>query len=244
VVGIDRGVDMPLALSDGRAFGSDMKKRLAQLDQRARFLQRRVSRRKKGSNRYRRAVRHLSRVKAKTARVRKHWAHCVTTFITRSYGTVVIEDLKTRNMTRSNRGTLDAPGRNVRQNSGRNRGILNIGWHQLEQMLSYKAGALVKVDPRHTSQTCSTCGTRDKTSRKSQADFDCTNCGFRANADINAAINILMRGNTACSDVESIPRDRLKRLLDGASRPRKILVLYGEEDVKNGSGRRSSARVR
>ena len=46
VVGIDRGVDMPLALSDGRAFGSDMKKRLAQLDQRARFLQRRVSRRK------------------------------------------------------------------------------------------------------------------------------------------------------------------------------------------------------
>jgi putative transposase len=231
-VGIDRGVDIPLALSDARVFGDDLKLRLEHLEQRARFLQRRVSRRKKGSNRYRRAVKQLSRIKAKIARVRKHWAHCVTSWITQSYGTVVIEDLKTKNMTRSNRGTIEAPGRNVRQNSGRNRAILNIGWHQIEQMLSYKAGRLVKVDPRYTSQTCSTCGTQDKTSRKSQAVFECTNCGFHGNADINAAINILMRGNTACSDVESICPDVLKRLLDGANRPRKILVLWGEEDVK------------
>ena len=224
-VGIDRGVDIPLALSDARVFGEDLKIRLLHLERRARFLQRRVSRRKKGSNRYRRAVKHLSKIKAKIARVRKHWAHCVTSWITQSYGTVVIEDLKTKNMTRSNRGTIEAPGRKVRQNSGRNRAILNIGWHQIEQMLSYKAGRLVKVDPRYTSQTCSTCGTQDKTSRKSQAVFDCTNCGFRANADINAAINILMRGNDACLDVEPVSRDRLKRLLEGANRPLKIPVL-------------------
>ena len=142
-----------------------------------------------------------------------------------SYGTVVIEDLKSKNMTRSNKGTIEAPGRNVRQNSGRNRAILNIGWHQIEQMLSYKAGRLVKVGPRHTSQTCSTCGTQHKTSRKSQAVFECTNCGFHANADINAAVTILMRGNTACSYVESVSRDGLKRLLDGANRPLKIPVL-------------------
>ena len=164
-------------------------------------------------------------IKVKIARVRKHWAHCVTSWITQSYGTVVIEDLKTKNMTRSNKGTIEAPGRNVRQNSGRNRAILNIGWHQIEQMLSYKAGRLVKVGPRYTSQTCSTCGTQHKTSRKSQAVFECTNCGFHANADINAAVNILMRGNTACSDVESVSRDGLKRLLDGANRPLKIPVL-------------------
>jgi putative transposase len=58
----------------------------------------------------------------------------VTSWITQSYGTVVIEDLKTKNMTRSNKGTIEAPGRNVRQNSGRNRAILNIGRHQIEQM--------------------------------------------------------------------------------------------------------------
>ena len=92
-------------------------------------------------------------------------------------------------------------------------------------MLSYKAGKLVKVDPRYTSQTCSTCGTQDKISRKSQAVFECTNCGFHANADINAAINILMRGNDARSDVEFICPDGLKRLLDGANRPLKIPAL-------------------
>jgi transposase len=52
----------------------------------------------------------------------------------------------------------------------------------------------VLVNPRHTSQECSACGCIDKENRKSQSKFVCKDCGFTANADINAAINILERG--------------------------------------------------
>lgn len=107
---------------------------------------------------------------------------------------MVVEGLNTKAMTRSAKGTVEEPGRNVRQNVGLNREILksNRGW--LERNLAYKAGALVKVDPAYTSQTCAVCQHVDRGKRKTQAVFQCTACGHTANADHNAAINILARG--------------------------------------------------
>jgi IS605 OrfB family transposase len=65
---------------------------------------------------------------------------------------------------------------------------------QLRQYVSYKAaqsGVPVHlVDPRNTSRTCSVCGHCEKANRKSQESFLCQRCGFAANADYNAAINI------------------------------------------------------
>lgn len=65
---------------------------------------------------------------------------------------------------------------------------------QFRQFLSYKAAwagvPLHLVDPRNTSRTCSACGHCEKANRKSQDSFLCQRCGFAANADINAAINI------------------------------------------------------
>jgi IS605 OrfB family transposase len=49
---------------------------------------------------------------------------------------------------------------------------------------------VVSVDPRYTSQTCSSCGQKDKTNRQTQSDFMCRYCNHKANADINAAKNI------------------------------------------------------
>ncbi len=64
----------------------------------------------------------------------------------------------------------------------------------LRQYITYKAawaGVLVHlVDPRNTSRTCSACGHCEKANRKSQASFLCQRCGFAANADYNAALNI------------------------------------------------------
>lgn len=79
---------------------------------------------------------------------------------------------------------------------------MNIGWHQIEVMLAYKMARLEKVNPSYTSQSCSYCGVIDKLSRKSQAVFECTACGFMENADMNAAKNILSRGNTSVLGVE------------------------------------------
>lgn len=193
-IGIDRGVSIPLMLSDGTSYS--LPKGIAALDRRIRKAQRIASRRKRGSVRHAKAQRRVAALRAKQARIRKHWAHQATTDIARRYGTVVVERLRTKNMTASAGGTVEAPGRNVAQKRGLNRAILNVGWYQIETMLLYKAHRLVKVNPAFTSQTCSACGTVDSRGRESQASFACPACGFRANADWNAAINILHRGNT------------------------------------------------
>jgi len=199
-VGIDRGVAVPLMLSDGTSYS--LPSSIADLERRYRKAQRVIARRKKGSKRRARAIKRAAAIKAKQARVRKHWAHCATTDITRRYSTVVIERLRTKSMTASARGTVDAPGRNVAAKTGLNRAILNVGWGQIETMLAYKASRVIKIDPAYTSQTCSACGVVDKLSRKNQAVFECTGCGHSENADRNAAKNIFSRGNTSVLDVE------------------------------------------
>jgi putative transposase len=102
-----------------------------------------------------------------------------------------VEDLKIRNMTRSARGTISEPGRNVRQKAGLNRQILASGWGCLVRRLEDKApGRVEKIQPHFTSQRCSSCGHVDPDSRENQARFRCTACSFACNADVNAAINI------------------------------------------------------
>jgi len=78
--------------------------------------------------------------------------------------------------------------------TGCTREILKSNWGLLERQLAYKAGELVKVDPAYTSQTCAMCQHVDRANRKTQALFHCTACGHTANADHNAALNILARG--------------------------------------------------
>ena len=109
-----------------------------------------------------------------------------------------MEDLKVSNMMRSAKGTVEKPGRNVKAKSGLNRSIAKQAWSTFRNLLVYKLnhlnGELRLVDPRHTSQTCPQCLTTDKRNRKSQSKFKCISCGHTANADHNAATNILRLG--------------------------------------------------
>ena len=94
-------------------------------------------------------------------------------------------------MTRSARGTLAEPGRNVRAKAGLNREILASGWGILLRRLEQKApGRVQKINPAFTSQRCGACGHVAGENRKSQAIFVCTACRYTANADVNAAQNI------------------------------------------------------
>jgi transposase len=65
---------------------------------------------------------------------------------------------------------------------------------QFHSFLNYKAEAcgimVVKVDPRHTSRTCSCCGYQARNNRRSQSLFLCRACGYCLNADYNASKNI------------------------------------------------------
>jgi len=185
VVGIDRGVAVSAALSTGETY--QCPRPSPGIDR----LRRRLSRSKHDGNRRQGARIRLAQVLAYDADRRKDWAEQLSTDIARRFDVIRVEDLRIRNMTRSARGTVESPGRNVRQKAGLNREILASGWGLLVKRLEDKApGRVEKVNPRFTSQRCSACGHIAAESRKSQALFACVACAFTANADVNAAINI------------------------------------------------------
>jgi putative transposase len=184
VVGIDRGVTVTLALSDGRTYQ-------APGDRDVKRLQRRLARAKRGSNRRVKVKARLARLHARNADARRGWAEKASTEIARRYDLIRLETLDVGGMTRSARGTAARPGHHVGRKASLNRSILRSGWGMFATRLAHKArGRVEKVSPAYTSQRCSRCGTVDREARKSQAAFRCRSCGYRANADYNAARNI------------------------------------------------------
>lgn len=187
IAGVDRGVASAAVVSDGTVYDYDR----PDLDRKVRRLQRKLARAKRGSNRRARVKARLARAHARRADARKDYVEKATTDLARRFDVIRLEALNTKQMTRSAKGTVDAPGVNVAQKRGLNRSILDKGWGMFVQRLEHKASGRVEYVPAaYTSQRCSACGMVDGASRKSQADFRCTACGFSANADVNAAINI------------------------------------------------------
>jgi len=201
-VGVDRGVAVAVATSEGVMRGREFvtiggQLRMRRLQQRL-ARSRRVHGRNRGSKR-RDAVRaQLGRLNARIRARRTDFAAQTAHDLVTRHGLVAVEDLRTRNMTRSAKGTAEQPGVNVRQKAGLNRAILDKGWGgfllALEHAARCHGATVVKVNPAYTSQRCSRCNLVDANSRKSQAEFACTGCGQRDNADVNAAKNILAAG--------------------------------------------------
>ncbi len=206
-VGVDRGVTATAALSTGMLHRTptlstgqaERQRRLARKAGRQETVRRRQPNdQRRRSRRHQRTLDALARLQAREARVRKNFLHKLTTDIAKSHGVVVIEDLRVKNMTRSAKGTIESPGKNVAQKRGLNQAILRQGWGEMEQMLAYKldrrGGTLIKITPAYTSQRCGQCGVITALSRRSQSVFKCVACGHTAHADINAARNILAAG--------------------------------------------------
>jgi putative transposase len=196
-VGVDRGVAVAIATSDGRLadrrFLTDGERR------RARGLQRRLSRSAKHSRNRVKTRAALGVIRSRERHRRKDFCAQSAHRLATNNELVVIEALKTKQMVRSAKGTAVAPGTNVRAKSGLNRAILCKGWHQFALALAsaarYTGTRVVTVPPQHTSQRCSACGHVDPKSRESQAVFRCTHCSRPAeHADVNAAKNILAAG--------------------------------------------------
>ncbi len=153
--------------------------------------QRRLARAKPGSKRRVRTKAQIARLRARETDMRRDWVEKISTDLALRFDVIRIEDLRIRNMTRSAKGTLTVPGRNVRQKAGLNREILASGWGLLARRLEEKApGRVERVKPAYTSQTCSVCRTVDAKARESQGVFRCRSCGYTGNADVNAARNI------------------------------------------------------
>ncbi len=189
VVGIDRGVTVSAALSTGELLHIPRPSRRRR--QRELILQRKLRRAKRGSNRRGKVALALARFRAAERDARRDWCEKVSTDVAQRFDVIRIEDLRIKDITRTAKGTIESPGSHVRQKAGLNRGIRASGWGLLATRLEDKApGRVQKVKPHYTSQRCSACGHVDPESRKSQARFRCTACGFALNADVNAARNI------------------------------------------------------
>jgi putative transposase len=203
-VGVDRGVAVSAALSCGEllkvpALREPEKVRLVRLE-------RKLARAMRGSRRRGRVKAAIARLKARETDRRKDWVEQTSTDLARQFDVIAVEDLKIRNMTRSAKGTTEAPGKNVRAKAGLNRSIMAAGWGGLVQRLEHKApGRIVKVNPAYTSQRCSACGIVDAKARESQAAFACQSCGYACNADVNAARNIEHAAGHAVSARGGLP---------------------------------------
>ena len=199
LAGIDLGIAKSVTTSDG--IHLEMPALISPGEsQRKRRLQRQLARQQKGSNRRARTRQALARLSAKESDRRKDWIEKTSTQMVRDHDLIVLEDLKVKNMTRSARGTLENPGKNVRQKTGLNRAISGQAWATFRRRLEDKAQAatspveVIVVNSAFTSQRCSTCGHTAKENRESQAVFLCQSCGHHEHADVNAAKNILAAG--------------------------------------------------
>ena len=226
-VGIDRGCVHTLALSDG-TFEDMSKPSKAEL-KRLKYLQRRMARQdrvnearggrtaKFVSKRRQKTLSRFNTLQGRIVRRRNDWIEKTTTRLARENILVAMEDLDVQAMTKRPKPKPD-PDRSgqylhngARAKAGLNRSILSNNWSRLMKRLKDKmdanGGKLVIVPAAYTSQTCHECGHVASENRDSQAVFKCVECGYEANADINAAMNILGRalrktGGDTALDVE------------------------------------------
>lgn len=183
-IGIDVGLDHFYTDNSGNAIENP--RFLRRMAERLRRDHRRVSRRKKGSNRRRLAVLRLQKTYDTLANHRQNFAHHVSKDLVAGYDLIAIEDLNVQGMVR---------GRLAKH-------ILDAGWSQLRWQLAYKAEragcTLIAVVPNGTSQECSGCG---ETAPKglSVRIHKCPHCGLVIDRDHNAALNILHRAMNSAS---------------------------------------------
>ena len=196
-VGIDMGVVRFATLSDGTVVPplNTFKRYAADL----RKAQQAMSRKKKFSNNWKKAKAKVQRFHVRIANTRRDYLHKTSTSISQNHAMVVVEDLQVSNMSRSAAGSVEQPGRKVKQKSGLNKAILDQGWAEFGRQLEYKmlweGGLFLALPPINTSRTCPQCGSISGDNRRSQAEFACLECGFQENADLVGAINVLRAGH-------------------------------------------------
>jgi putative transposase len=207
-LGIDRGVHVLAATSDAELI------RNAAVGERARSAVTRLARELEGATvrdargrvvnyadpKRRRVALRLARAHERVANARKDSLHKIAVNLVRSADVLVFEKLSVRHMTRSAKGSIDKPGRNVRAKAGLNRRVLDAGFTILRRFVAekaeYAARQVSEVDARYSSQTCYACGHVAAENRRRRR-FCCVRCGWSTHADVAAALEIRRRAELA-----------------------------------------------
>jgi putative transposase len=198
--GIDMGVASFLTTSDGTHVPNP--RHLVTAAGRLAAAQQDLARKKRGSNRRKKAAAKVAWLHGKVRRQRLDHAHQAALALVREHDLIVHEKLQVTNMTARPRPRPDGDGgyepNGAAAKAGLNKSIHDAGWGIFLRILTAKAESagrtVITVDPRHTSQRCAQCGHTATGNRVSQAEFRCLACGHHAHADVNAARNILRAG--------------------------------------------------
>ena len=185
-IGCDMGGIRFLALSNNTFI--DSPEFMKPFESELRILQRKLARQKKGSNSREKTKQKIRKIYKKISNRRLDFLHKVSTNLSNEYSVVYIENLKLQKMQQNGFSNI-------------NKMMSDKSFGNFKLLLSYKLKERGKhlglVNPAYTSQTCNACGTVDKKSRISQAEFVCTSCGNIDLADINASKIICSKGITA-----------------------------------------------
>ena len=178
-VGIDVGILKYAHDTDGTAVGS-----LDLSDERERLerAQRDLSRKEHGSNNWEKQRKVVAQRHADLKRKRRDFLHKLSNYYATAYDLVAVEDLDTK-------GLVELPGNS--------RIRASAAWGTFKRMLEYKCERegthFVTVDPKDTTKECASCGVKTEKPLWVR-EHSCPSCGFEADRDANAAINILSRG--------------------------------------------------
>ncbi len=179
--GIDVGLTVFLVTAEGDRVENPRHYRRG--EKRLAKAQRRVSRRKQGSNRRKKAIVLLAKAHQHVRRQRRDFHQKTALALVRTYDTLYLEDLRVANMVR---------------NRYLAKSISDAGWAQFRAILDAKAAwagrRVVAVPPQYTSQDCSGCGTRVQKSLSVRTHL-CPSCGLVLDRDANAARNIQRAGH-------------------------------------------------
>ncbi len=178
-VGIDVGLEKFATLSDGVIIENP--RFLRESEAKLKHEQRKLSRKKKGSNSRKKQKHRLAKIHRKIKNQRNDFLHKESCKLVKTYDTIVFEDLKIKNMVKNHKLA---------------KSISDASWSKFIEYTSYKAESagkqVILVNPRNTSQICSSCGNTVKKSLSVRT-HKCS-CGLVLDRDINAAINILRAG--------------------------------------------------
>lgn len=176
-VGVDLGLSKSVVLSTGEVFKAP-KPLQRNLDKLAK-VQRRLSRKAKGSSNRHKQLMKLRKLHYKIKSTRLDWIHKVTAYLTSTFKYIAIEDLAVSNMLK---------------NRKLSRAISDIGWYEFKRQILYKAvlhDCEVIVADRFfpSSKTCNSCGVVNDSLRLSDRIFQC-DCGHTCDRDLNASLNL------------------------------------------------------
>lgn len=191
-VAVDVGIESFATFSDGKKIENPrfLKKGEKVLAK----AQRKLSKLQKGTKERRKAGKTVAKIHERIKNQRKDFCHKQAKKIIDQYQYICIEDLNIKNM-------IEGPHFA--------KSIVDASWNQFRQFLTYKAAEagrkLGVVNPAYTSQICSQCGHLEPKKLRNR-EHKCSQCGYTAHRDFNAAQNILALGLDGLGVIPRSPR--------------------------------------